>query len=95
MVPFLVSKLAIALISPLGTALALAVAGLLLAQAEAAERGEVAAPLTQADMAARLGTVREMVARTLKSFEALGLISLERGSITIRDRAGLVKMHDE
>lgn len=70
-------------------------AGLLLAQAEAAERGEVAAPLTQAEMAARLGTVREMVARTLKSFEALGLIGLERGTITIRNRARLAAVHDE
>jgi CRP/FNR family cyclic AMP-dependent transcriptional regulator len=70
-------------------------AGLLLAQAEAAERGEAVPPLTQAEMAARLGTVREMVARTLKSFEALGLISLERGTITIRDRAGLAKMHED
>ncbi len=70
-------------------------AGLLLAQAEAAERGEAVPPLTQAEMAARLGTVREMVARTLKSFEALGLISLERGVITIRDRAGLAEMHED
>ncbi|HEU5012538.1 MAG TPA: Crp/Fnr family transcriptional regulator [Roseiflexaceae bacterium] len=70
-------------------------AGLLIAQAKAAERGEATPPLTQAEMAARLGTVREMVARTLKSFEALGLISLERGVITIHDRAGLVKMREE
>lgn len=70
-------------------------AGLLIAQAQAAEHGAVVPPLTQADMAARLGTVREMVARTLKSFEALGLIELDRGAITIRDRAGLAKLHDE
>ena len=64
-------------------------AGLLLTQAEASERGEPAPPFTQAEMAARLGTVREMVGRTLKSFEALGLIRLDRGQITILDRAGL------
>jgi CRP/FNR family transcriptional regulator, cyclic AMP receptor protein len=64
-------------------------AGMLLAQAEAAERGEVVPPLTQAEMAAHLGTVREMVGRTLKSFEALGLIRLDRGQIAILDRAGL------
>ena len=64
-------------------------AGLLLDQAAAAERGEAGAPLTQAEMAARLGTVREMVGRTLKSFEALGLLRLDRGTITLLDRARL------
>lgn len=66
-------------------------AGLLLEQAETAARGEPVPPLTQADMAARLGTVREMVGRTLKSFEALGLIKLERGAIAVLDREGLAK----
>jgi len=64
-------------------------AGLLLEQAEAAERGEPVFPLTQAEMAARLGTVREMVGRTLKSFEALGLIQVDRGAITVVSREGL------
>ena len=64
-------------------------AKLLVQQAEAAERGEVSYPMTQAEMAAHLGTVREMVARTLKSFEAAGLIALERSSIRILDRQGL------
>jgi CRP-like cAMP-binding protein len=70
-------------------------AGLLLAQAGAAERGEMAPPLTQAEMAAHLGTVREMVGRTLKTFEALGLIRLERGQITILDPAGLAAQREE
>jgi CRP-like cAMP-binding protein len=70
-------------------------AGLLLAQAEAAERGAPSLPLTQAEMAARVGTVREMVGRTLKSFEALGLIRLDRGQISIVDRAGLAAQRDE
>lgn len=70
-------------------------AGLLLAQAEAAERGEAVAPLTQAEMAARLGTVREMVGRTLKNFEALGLIRLDRGMITVIDREGLVSQREQ
>ncbi len=70
-------------------------AGLLLDQAAAAERGEPAPPLTQAEMAARLGTVREMVGRTLKSFEALGLIRLDRGQITILDRTGLEAQREE
>lgn len=64
-------------------------AGLLLEQAEAAEHGEAMFALTQAEMAASLGTVREMVSRTLRSFEALGLIHLERGTIVVLDRAGL------
>jgi CRP-like cAMP-binding protein len=64
-------------------------AKLLLQQAEAAEHGAPPPPMTQAEMAAHLGTVREMVARTLKSFEAAGLISLDRGAIRILDRAGL------
>ena len=65
------------------------VAHLLLEQAEAADRGTPVLPLTQAEMAARLGTVREMVGRTLKTFESLGLISVARGTIAILDRAGL------
>jgi CRP/FNR family transcriptional regulator, cyclic AMP receptor protein len=69
-------------------------ARLLLDQAEAAERGEVVLSLTQAEMAARLGTVREMIARTLKGFETLGMIRLDRGSITVLDRARL-EQHSE
>jgi CRP-like cAMP-binding protein len=69
-------------------------AALLVDQAEAAERGELVGPLTQAEMAARIGTVREMIGRTLKSFEALGLIRLERGNITLVDRAGLTEMRE-
>ncbi|HEU5101230.1 MAG TPA: Crp/Fnr family transcriptional regulator [Roseiflexaceae bacterium] len=64
-------------------------AGLLLAQAEAAERGQAVPALTQAEMAAQLGTVREMIGRTLKGFETLGLIRLDRGQITILNQAGL------
>jgi CRP-like cAMP-binding protein len=69
-------------------------AGLLLDQAEAAERGVSTAPLTQAEMAARLGTVREMIGRTLKTFEVLGLIRLDRGQITILDRVGLAAQRE-
>jgi CRP/FNR family transcriptional regulator, cyclic AMP receptor protein len=70
------------------------VAGLLLDQAEAAERGDEVTPLTQAEMAARIGTVREMVGRTLKSFETLGLIRMERGAIAVVDRAGLARQRE-
>lgn len=64
-------------------------AHLLLSQAEASARGEDLPPLTQAEMAARLGTVREMVGRTLKTFEILGLVRIERGTIIVLDREGL------
>ncbi|MCL6510913.1 MAG: Crp/Fnr family transcriptional regulator [Anaerolineae bacterium] len=64
-------------------------ARLLLSRAEAAERGEAVPPLTQAEMASQIGTVREMVSRTLRNFEELGLIAVERGVIVVRDRAGL------
>lgn len=64
-------------------------AGLLLEQAEAAARGELVAQLTHAEMAARLGTVREMISRSLRSFELLGLIRIDRGAILLLDRAGL------
>ncbi len=57
-------------------------AKLLLARAEVAERGTPVPPLTQSDMANQLGTVREMVSRTLRTFEGLGLI-------VVKDRAGL------
>jgi ssDNA-specific exonuclease RecJ len=70
------------------------VAGLLLAQAEALERGDEVTALTQAEMAARVGTVREMVGRTLKTFEALGFISIERGAITVVNREGLARQRD-
>lgn len=69
-------------------------AGLLLEQAEAAERGEAPPALTQAEMAARLGTVREMIGRTLKVFEGLGLLRLDRGAITLLDRAGLAAQRE-
>lgn len=69
-------------------------AGLLLDQAEAAARGERVAPLTQAEMAARLGTVREMIGRTLKGFEAQGLIRLDRGAIVVLDWQGLAQQRD-
>jgi len=48
--------------------------------------------MTQQELAARLGTVREMVARSLKHMEARGLIRLERGRIVILDRQTLEKM---
>lgn len=48
--------------------------------------------LTQQEMAARLGTVREMIGRSLRQLEARNLIHVEHGKIIILDRAGLEKM---
>jgi CRP-like cAMP-binding protein len=60
-------------------------AKLLLDRAHNANKGEDVPPLTQAEMAEQLGTVREMVARSLKTFEGLGLIQMERGRIAVLD----------
>ena len=64
-------------------------ARLLLQQAALAEQNPNLAPLTQAEMAAHIGSVREMVGRALKAFDAQGLIRLERGMIEIIDPQGL------
>jgi len=62
-------------------------AGLLLDQATQPD----APALTRAQMAARLGTVREMVSRSLRELEQDGLIRLEGARIVIADRAGLAR----
>jgi len=45
--------------------------------------------LTQADLAAEVGTTREVVARCLAGFQLDGLIRLGRARITVLDRDGL------
>jgi CRP/FNR family transcriptional regulator len=42
--------------------------------------------VTHAEIAADLGTAREVVSRLLKEFERLGAIGLARGRILLRDR---------
>lgn len=44
---------------------------------------------TQAELAARLGTVADVIQRALRDLEAQGLIDVERDHIRLRDRAGL------
>ena len=44
---------------------------------------------TQEEIAAQIGTVREMVGRTLRDFAADGLIRRQRGRITVVNREGL------
>jgi CRP/FNR family transcriptional regulator len=45
--------------------------------------------LTQDDLAARIGTVREVAARSLKELERVGAISVQRGKITVLDQEKL------
>lgn len=67
-------------------------AGLLLE--EAARENEHAVPrmLTQDDMAARLGTVRDVVGRALRGLAADGIIEFDRHQIVILD---LDRLSDE
>jgi CRP/FNR family transcriptional regulator len=60
-------------------------ARLLLEEAEHTQSGIVERLLTQEQMAARLGTVREMVGRTLRSMANDGLIQFDRHRIVILD----------
>lgn len=60
-------------------------AAALLARAD--ETGVVRA--THQDIATQIGTAREVVSRRLDTFAKRGLLRLERGSLTITDRAGL------
>ncbi len=46
--------------------------------------------LTQDDLAARVGTVREVVARSLRELENCGAIEVDRGKIYIQDEAKLI-----
>jgi CRP-like cAMP-binding protein len=64
------------------------VATTLLLHSEAIE-GKTPHRLTQQELAALVGTAREMVGRALKTFEQEGLITLEQGRITIVDRERL------
>jgi CRP-like cAMP-binding protein len=64
-------------------------AALLVGQAERAARGEGVDAMTQAEMAAQLGTVREMIGRTLRNFKDQGLVAIDATGIVILNRAGL------
>jgi CRP-like cAMP-binding protein len=59
---------------------------------ETAAGDPVSRALTQREMAARVGTVREMIGRSLKQLEARRLIKIESGRIVIVDREGLEKL---
>ena len=54
-----------------------------------AEAGEVTRRWTQDEIAAHLGTVRDMVGRTLRAFADAGLVRRDRQRIVLLDREGL------
>ena len=54
-----------------------------------AERGAADIRMTQQEVAQELGTAREVVSRTLKSFETRGWIGLGRGTLRVLDPAAL------
>jgi CRP/FNR family transcriptional regulator, cyclic AMP receptor protein len=54
-----------------------------------AEAGSGAAMLTQAELAARAGTVREIVGRTLRQMAAEELVELKRGKVIVLDAEAL------
>ena len=61
-------------------------------QAGDALNNEVTAQLTQQQMAAMAGTVREMVGRSLRSMESSGAIEARRGYILIKDKTKLTSL---
>jgi CRP/FNR family transcriptional regulator len=56
---------------------------------EHVEGGQVAQRWTQEEIAAHLGTVRDMVGRTLRAFADAGLLRIERQRIVLLNRPGL------
>jgi len=47
---------------------------------------------THEELAAELGTVREVVSRLLKDFERTGMVTMSRGRLELRDDAQLRRM---
>lgn len=56
-------------------------------------RGEVLAA-THQEIAAELGTAREVVSRHLKRLEMAGLVRLGRGTVAVTDRSGLDRLRE-
>jgi len=56
---------------------------------EQADKGELSTHWTQDEIAAKLGTVRDVIGRTLRSFLDKGLIRREGSRLLLVDRAGL------
>jgi len=65
------------------------VAKILLDQEREAQKGQVVHRLTQQEMAALVGSAREVVGRSLKELEASGAIDLRQGRVTVLDQGRL------
>ncbi len=52
-----------------------------------------AVAMSQARLAAHLGTAREVVFRALRTMSDAGLVTTSRGRVTVRDAAGLQRLH--
>lgn len=57
-----------------------------------AHAADDALAVTHRDLAAELGTAREVVSRHLKAFEKRGLVQLARGAVVLADRPGLSRL---
>ena len=57
------------------------------------EQSEADAPVrwTHAEIAARIGTVRVVVSRTLRDFAAEGILDVQRQRIAVADRDALMR----
>jgi len=63
---------------------------------EQADQKEIPSRWTQDEIASHIGTVRDVVGRSLRSLEQEGLIQIQRQRIHLLDRAGLEKIaHSE
>jgi len=67
------------------------VAGYLLSVAAPEPEGGLVAPITQQQLANAIGSVREVVARTLHDLRCDRLVSVSRGRVSILDRDGLMR----
>ena len=67
------------------------VSGYLLNVATPEQSGVLVAPLTQQQLANAIGSVREVVARTLHDLRADGVVSVSRARVAILDREALVR----
>jgi CRP/FNR family transcriptional regulator len=66
-------------------------AGYLLSVATREPAGGLVAPITQQQLANAIGSVREVVARTLHDLRSDGLVSVSRARVAILDRDGLLR----
>lgn len=62
---------------------------------ELADQPQTAGGWTQDEIAAHIGTVRDVVGRLLRDFEAQGLISRDRQQVILLDKGGLMKEADK